>query len=346
MDYHLNYRVLFTFFAIITLSFCFYPNLASALTITPTRFEISGDPGATLNEEMLIINETDQTETYYSSFSNFEAQGESGNPAFVDPKEGLGMWMQTDGSITLAPRQQKTVPIKITIPKNAEPGGHFAVVFWGTTNPNSGSNLSVGAKTGILVLLSVNGEVKEEAGLLSFNTVDNQFFFNTLPVSLEYRFKNEGGDRIKPSGQVTIRNTIFLPAAYLDANKVEGNVLPRSTRKINVDWIKHERGEGYVAPTNFVSKFFSDAYFQWKNFAVGLYSANLNVAYGSQGTQVKKTAFFFVFPWQLLIILFVIFIIVFWGGKKLIKRYNKFIIEKATGNNRTGTGVPPKSFHA
>lgn len=346
MDNNFNFRVLLAFFAIITLSAFFYPNNANALTMTPTRFEIRGNPGDILDEEILLINETETAETYYSSFANFEAQGESGSPAFVEPKDDLGTWITAGlSSVNIAPGQQKIVPFKVTIPKDAEPGGHFAVIFWGTSPDRTGSGVSIGAKTGILVLLSVNGEVKEEAGLLNFNTINKQFFYNTLPVSFEYRFKNDGGDRIKPSGQIIIRDTLFLPAERLDANPVEGNVLPNSTRKINVDWIKYERPFDYIAPTGIFAKFWSNVSYQWKNFAVGLYSANLNVEYGTQGTHVKKTAFFFVFPWQLVVVMLFVFIIVFWGGKKLIKRYNKFIVEKATGKTRAGTGLPLSSSH-
>ncbi|MDP2789199.1 MAG: hypothetical protein Q8O46_04110 [bacterium] len=337
MNNHSNHRVLLTLFVIVTLSVYFYPNNVNALTLTPTRFEIRGNPGDTLNEEILLINEGEDAETYYPSFSNFEAQGDTGSPAFVEPKDDLGTWMTTDiSSVDLAPRQQKIVPFKITIPKDAEPGGHFAVIFWGTTPTSPGSGVSIGAKTGILVLLSVTGEIKEEAGLLNFNTKDKTFFYKTLPVSFEYRFKNDGGDRIKPSGTITIRNTLFLPAERLDANPVEGNILPNSTRKFNIDWIEYKRGMDYIAPTGIFAKFWNDISYQWKNFAVGIYSANLNVEYGTQGQHIRKIAFFFVFPWQLVLVMLFVFTVVFWGGKKLIKRYNKFIIEKAIERTRAG----------
>ncbi|MEK7071548.1 MAG: hypothetical protein AAB943_01265 [Patescibacteria group bacterium] len=341
-----NRRVLLTFFAVMVLGFYLHPISVNAITMTPTRFEVSGNPGETLNEEVLLINETETAETFYVSFSNFEAQGESGSPAFVEPKDDLGTWMTTDvSSVYLAPRQQKIVSFKITIPKDAEPGGHFAVIFWGTSPTGGSGGVSIGAKTGILVLLSVNGDVREEAGLLNFNTKDKIFFYQTLPVSFEYKFRNDGGDRIKPEGTIIIRDTFFLPTERLDANPVAGNVLPNSTRKINVDWIKYERNADYVAPTQFFKKFWSDVGYQWKNFAVGLYSANLNVAYGTQGAHAKKMAFFFVFPWQLVLVLVVLFIIVFWGGKKLIKRYNKYIIEKARAGMQKENYIPPDSSH-
>ncbi len=332
MNNRLNHKALFTVFAIVALSLCYFPRSVTALTLSPTRFEISGNPGDTLNEEMLLINETEDTETYYSSFSNFEAQGESGSPAFVEPKDDLGTWITTEDTATITPGQQKIVPFKITIPKDAEPGGHFAVVFWGTT-PSGQKGVGVGAKTGVLVLLSVNGDVKEAGGLLNFNTVDHQFWYSTLPVSMEYRFRNDGGDRIKPTGSILILDTIFLPADRLDANPVSGNVLPNSTRKINVDWVKYERPNDYVLPTGAFAKFWSNVGYQWKNFALGFYSAHLNVAYGAADARVSKTAYFFVFPWQLTLVMLLIFIIVFFGGKKLIKRYNRYIVEKAKASH-------------
>lgn len=339
---YFNFKIVLTIFAVLIVSMYVYIPKTYALTLTPTRFEIKGNPGDTLNEETTLINENDKSETFYSSYSNFEAQGETGSPTFVQPKDDLGTWINTDNSVTLGPRQQKTVSFTIKIPKDAEPGGHFAVIFWGTS-PGGSSGVSIGAKTGILILLSVNGDVKEQAGLLNFNTTNKQFWYSTLPVSLEYRFRNDGGDRIKPQGTIKIRDTLFLPSDKLDANPGDGNVLPDSTRKIKVNWVKYERPVDYVVPSNFLNKFWDNVSYQWKNFAVGLYSARLNVTYGSEGEHIKKTAFFFVFPWQLVLIMLIILIIVFWGGKRIIKRYNKFIIEKAKVDMHKGSAKSSSS---
>lgn len=323
---------------IAVLGFCILPNNAKALTLTPVRFEVSGSPGEVITREILLINEEETGSYFYSSFANFDSQGDSGAPAFMTPTEGLGTWINTElDSVYLEPGQQRIVKFTITIPQNAEPGGHFGVIFWGTspTDEEGGSGLTVGSQTGILVLLSVKGEVREEAGLLNFNTVGNKFFHQTLPVDFEYRFRNDGGDRIKPTGTLTIRNTFFLPTEKLDSNPVEGNVLPNSTRKINVKWQNFERPNEYVEPTGAWNKFWSTVYYQWKNFALGLYSAKLDVSSGTQGEQVKATSWFFVFPWQLTLVMALVLIIVFWGGKRTIKRYNNYIIQRTRSN---GTG--------
>jgi len=331
------------FISTLVLAFVCCSGNAFAMTITPVRYEVKGDPGETIVKEMTIINEDDVSVTYYSSFANFEAQGETGSASFVEPTDDIGTWMTTNESVTLTPGEQKSVTFTINIPKNAEPGGHFGIIFWGTSpDTNSdGKQLAVSAKTGLLVLLSVSGEVKEGGGLLDFSTLNKKFWYNSLPVSFVYRFQNDGGDRIKPAGFIKIRSFGFIPGKKLNANPVNGNILPSSTRKFTVDWVKYTEPEDFVEPTNFINSFFSKARYQWKNFAVGLYSANLDLTYGIQEKNVKGSLFFFVFPWQLLICLIIILIIVFFIGKTIIKRYNRYIIKMA----HSAMKIPEEANH-
>ncbi len=311
------------------------PFISNALTISPPRLELQGNPGQEIIQEITLTNDQKTTQIFYLSFANFEASGETGNPAFVEPKNDLGTWMSSEQSVALRVGESKIVPFTIKIPKDAEPGGHFAAVFWGTTPPNT-PGVSIGAKIGTLILLSVSGDVKENAGLVEFNTKDNKTFYNTLPVSFFYRFKNDGGDRIKPVGKIVMHNLLYIPEDRIDANPSLGNILPGSTRKFEVDWVKNPRAKDYVAPDGEFAQFFDTALYQWQNFAVGPYFAKMSLLYGTDATRVSETIFFFVFPWQLLICLIVIFIIVFWGGRKLIRRYNRHIIQKA----RIGISMP------
>ncbi len=301
-----------------------------ALTLTPVRIEVEGDPGSTVVRPIELINEQNAEITFYSSFSNFEAQGESGNPAFTEPKEGLGTWMKLPESITLGPKQSKKINLVIDIPKDAYSGGHFAVAFFGTLpNASRTEGVGIGAKTGVLVLLSVKGEVLEAGGVSSFNLKDNKRFYNSLPVSFQYRFRNDGNDRVKPEGTLTIHNAVYYPTERLNGNPVSGNILPKSTRLFNLEWVENPRASDFVQPTGFVASFSEQALYQWNNFAVGPYLASLDLVYGTNGIRTTKSVFFFVFPWQLLICLIILFIIVFFVGRILLRRYNKYIIKKA-----------------
>lgn len=330
------------YFIIILFVFIFSFKNVYALTISPARIEISGDPGTTITKEITLLNDSKSgEETYYVSYSNFEAQGETGSPLFVEPKGDLGTWMDAGQSVILKANESKKIILTINIPTDAYSGGHFAVVFFGNNPSGDGGQVSVGAKTGTLILLTVNGDVLEAGGLSSFNTQNHKFFYNSLPINLEYRWKNDGNDRVKPEGKVTIRNTFYIPVAKIDANAVSGNILPHSTRMFNIEWLKYKADKNEMTPPSFIGSFFDRVDYQWKNFAVGLYFAKLDLAYGAQGNHSSKIALFFVFPWQLLLIVFIILIIVFIIGRKLLRIYNKYIIEKA----RLGINIPNDANH-
>ena len=300
-----------------------------ALTISPAKLEITGDPGTTINSEFELFNEQLDSKILYSSFSNFDSDGETGAPHFTASDTGLASWIKTDSSISLASNEKRTINFSVTIPKDAEPGGHFAAIFWGTQSPESqdGGQVSIGGKLGILVLLRVSGYVKEGSDLLGFGAKNNQKIFSTLPISLEYRINNSGGDRIIPTGQVIIRNLKLWNTATLLANKKIGSVLPGSVRKFEVVWGNNQL-ENDKKVSN--SGFLTSAMYQLFNFHLGWYSAELSVVIAQDNEPIKKSFSFFVIPWQLLSIILLLFILFGGLGTVGLKRYNRWIIKKAT----------------
>jgi hypothetical protein len=300
--------------------------IAHALTLTPIRLEIAGDPGQLVVEQMTLINESSTNQTYYSSYANFEAEGETGTPTFVPAKDDLGTWMEVSPSVTLAPAESKIVPIKINIPKDADAGGHFAAIFWGTTPTNTApGSVAIGAKTGMLVLLRVNGAVSEKGGVLEFATKNKQTFYTSLPVSLYYRFQNSGGDRIKPAGSIIFKNIFGLTSAKIDGNPVEGNILPNSIRKFETVW----QGKDGPTPPENQGNFFTQVGYEWNNFAFGRYNAELNLTYGTGNESAVAAFSFWVFPWQLTLFLLIVLLFIFFIGRAGIRHYNNWVIKKA-----------------
>ena len=304
---------------------------AFALTVSPARVEITGDPGATLQGEIELFNEQEGTRTFFTSFENFEPSGDSGAPHFIGAKDGLATWIQSDSKVILESGKRSVVPFSITIPQNAEPGGHFAAIFFGSQEPGAtgGGQVSVGGKIGVLVLLRVSGDVAEGGGLLEFIAKDKQRFFSALPVTFTYRLNNTGGDRVVPLGEIKIKNTLRMNSATLLANKNEGSALPGSARKFEVTW-----GE-ISQPTNTTEQktespgFFEMAGKQWSDFHFGWYTANLNLTWGATNQTANASYSFFVIPWQLLLIILIIAVIIGFLGKIGLKKYNRRIIAQA-----------------
>jgi len=303
---------------------------AHAMTVSPVRVELSGDPGTVVGGSFKVINEEKDAKTLYTSFENFEALGETGTPSFKPSKDGLASWLNAPDKVDVNPGETKIIDFSVTIPKTAEPGGYFAAIFLGTNPPSSNPNqLSIGARVGTLLLFRVNGDIQEGAALLEFNTQNKIHWFSALPVNYYYRFKNSGADRVLPKGSVTIRNTFGMKTKTIDANFGQGNVLPRSIRRFELWWQKNsdDPSQATAEPNN--QGFFKAVTYEWNNFAFGRYSANLDLTYGSQSQKVNASVAIFVFPWQLLLVELLVLAIVYFIFRILIKRYNKWVIKNA-----------------
>lgn len=309
-------------------------NQVNALTVSPPRIEIFANAGETFKGEFLLFNEQLETKTFYSSSENFEASGDEGAPSFVSGNEGLASWIETEPEMILEPGEQIMVPYTINIPENTPDGGYFAAIFWSTAAPQAleGGQVSVGAKIGILVLLRVGENIEEGGGLLDFSTANDKRLFNSLPITFIYHFQNNGGDRIKPTGELKIKNIIGLTKTTLSANPSDGNILPGSTRKFTINWEtkynKDEEQSNQADPEK--QGYFYTVKKQWKDKAIGFYKAKLSLKYGRQDIEtVENSYFIFVFPWQLLSFLTIIILLVYFIFKKGIKKYNQWIIKKA-----------------
>jgi hypothetical protein len=295
---------------------------AHALTISPARAELTGDKGETISDTFLLINDQDSEQTYYTSVENFESQGESGTPNFTASKEGLPSWVKVEQKITLKKGERVKVPYSISIPQSTESGGHFAAIFLSTVPPTTDQNqVSVGAKVGMLILLRVTGDVKESGGLLSFELKEGKKLITSLPITFVYRFKNDGNDRVNPEGDIAITNTFGGDVAHLDANKAKGNILPASVRRFEVKYGEEDAPDA-AAP------FFDHVKFQYNHFALGMYTASMKLSFGNKG--VAETSLrYFVVPWQLLVVIGVVLLVVFIVLSFALKRYNQWIIKQA-----------------
>ena len=313
------------------------PFQAQALTISPVKMEISGDPGQTLQGELKLFNEQDETKIFYSSVENFEARGETGAPFFLQSREGLATWIKTQEQVTLKPKEEKTIPFSIQIPKIAEPGGYFAAILWGQTPPQAkaGGQVVVGGRLGVLILLKVSGAVKEGGGLLEFSAKDK--FFSSLPINFSYRFNNTGGDRVVPQGEITIKNLFGLTSATLSANEKRGSVLPNSARKFEVRWegkYQAARDEQQDEGLGSASILFGVAGRQWSDFHFGWYTAKMNLAWGATSQTATAAYSFFIIPWQLLLIIIAILAIIGFLGIWGLKKWDHWIIAKAMQSKR------------
>lgn len=303
---------------------------AHALTVSPPVKELAGNPGETVQYIVKLYNETKDAVTVKATATNFTAkENGAGEPEFADlgtEKESthdLASWMSLpEGNITINPLDWQTVIINIEIPKDAEPGGHYAAAFFAPSkNEQAGPDgVSVDYKTGSLVLLTVTGEAKQGGNIKSFSLKNNKSFFEYVPVNMELRVENTGNVHFKPGGTIEIKNIFNKKAAELKVTNSEeegGNVLPNSTRRYDLIWEAQENKDG---PQNFWQK----AQYEFKHFHFGRYAAIATVVL-PQGQAAPLVLNFWIIPWQLLLIAFVGLVVLI----LLFRTYNRWIIKKA-----------------
>lgn len=301
---------------------------AWAITISPVIVDQPMDPGSSLHGSIHVINDTDGEQTYYVSVQNFLPQGENGGQQFLPATDtsGLAGWFRFDQTkVDLAKGESANFPWTILVPTGAEPGGHYAAVFFSTQpSDQTQTGVGVGAKTGVLFLVNVSGNVSEAASVESFNVVDDPqvdnpkptAFLTHLPANFELRVKNSGSVHLQPEGQIEVKNIFGADSAELPANPLGSRVLPSSIRRIFSGW-----GHTNSTSTGMVAELQNEI----GNFAFGRYTAHAMLTYGTSKRPLDATVTFWVIPWELILIALIVIVLLV----LLLKGYNQMVIRGA-----------------
>ena len=270
---------------------------------------------------MVLYNETAQPLTVYPTLMNFNAGKMSLDKRnFIlrdqDPKgTALAPWVRIPSSrITLTPKQRTEVSVAINIPNNATPGGHYGAMLFGDTPPAKAGAVGVNAQVAVLLLVRVNGKVTEQGRIAEFSRVGSGVY-EALPIDLFLRFENDGNTHLQPSGTIFVTNLLGMQVAALPFNPTVRNVLPQSIRRFSTNWQQTSVSE----KESLLAR-------QWKNFAIGPYTARAVVQYGVSGKSETASTSFSVWPWQLLAVVFGV-VVVLWALRGLVKRYNRWILK-------------------
>ncbi len=238
--------------------------------VSPLKFEYDLNNFNVIQDKIKIINQSDSPITLYSSTEDFIAGDDSWNPKFIRPEDQvnagytLSNWIRVeDRNITLAPRESREINFSIQIPRNAEPGWHYAAIFFAPWIAQN-AQVAVVQRLWVLVLVNVPGdviiqwEVKNfDIGLKQNETFTPQNNFSQLPITFQTLFKNDGNVHLKPNGKITLldenknilknvwKKSLMSPSGtflwetlvdYIPINESLGNVLSKSERKFENIW--------------------------------------------------------------------------------------------------------------
>ena len=247
-------------------------------SIGPTKFTLDLKPSEEIVAELQITSRIEKETDFEVGVEDFTSQedpekytkflGEEKSQFSSKEWFAPAVW-----EFTLKHGERIFLPVKITVPKDAEFGDHYSAVFVKTVpkEDEKGTGINLSSRVGSLFLLSIgDGEVKTAGELASFKT--SKKVYGSWPMTFELNFKNQGDVHLTPFGKIIVSN---LFGKTVDQVTVKDWVVLRSSsRTQRAVW---EPG-----------------------FAFGKYTASAQIERGYNNLTDVKTTTFYVLPVKIL----------------------------------------------
>lgn len=248
-------------------------DVATGIELSPKSFALNVEAGQTFSRDLTITNATGEalsfefhTEDYVGSHDPSQVVIFLGDE---DSERGARRWIRPElDNIVLQNGERLNMKVTVRVPREAEPGGHYAAFISsataGDTSPTRNINRS-------LFLFRVAGAM-DEIGTLDFPEVP--LISTSRPVKIGLVFNNLGNIHMEPAGRVVVTNFRGKTVAEIPIEK-GWVVMPDASRRTQVDW---------------------DPGFQF-----GRFTARAEIEYGSEKRQLTLARSFWVFPWQVVV---------------------------------------------
>ena len=254
-----------------------------------------------------LENNTARKANLYAVVNNVntsEGKQEFLDPSKADLSNSLANWILiTRGVIPLMPGDIKDIDFRINVDRSAQPGMYHAIIAFadGTTRPDAEAALS--SSPFVTINLEVLENIKERLQLTRF--VPDRTFFGTFPASFTYDIENTGNRALQPTGDIRIYNRRGEEVGLVPLNSGGKEFGPNAKATLAGIWA----GSG----------------------GFGRYKALIDLRYGADGGKaIQDAVFFWVLPWQKLLILFGIFaLLVIMGTVILHKKYEGHVHRRA-----------------
>lgn len=147
------------------------------LSAIPPRLEITVNPDGAITKTIKVRNESDTDKTISISIEDFVVNDNNGTPTVITASEtdnrwAASSWIQVSpSSVKLKAGETKSLNLTVLPPKNALPGGHYAMVV---QSPEGKPTLNATGSTiqprvGTLVYITIPGDITQNAVIKNFS---------------------------------------------------------------------------------------------------------------------------------------------------------------------------------
>ena len=256
--------------------------------VGPGRVEVEVKPGETVTRMMTVTNRISSARTFQLSVEDMSGSAE-GAQAVVLLGDQQGPYTLKDNisfpsrTFTLELGERAQIPVSITMPPNAEPGGYYGAVLVSTAQNNSDNDSEQMAKSaiiariGTLFFITVPGNTNISGEIKDFATKNNQWWYQKGPIDLTILYENTGAMHLNPYGEITVSNMLGENVGFVELEP--WFVLPKSLRLREVSWDRE--------------------------LLFGRYTITAKVNRGYDDIIDEKVVHIWVLPWKLLLVVFV-----------------------------------------
>ena len=208
------------------------------LMVYPAKLELAAAPGTTQEFSVNVRNLGSDPATMNIYFNDYFIKA---NNDFVFRKPGhysysCSNWLATDApAMTVPPGATAAKAFRLAVPADAEPGGHYGVIFFEQAPDSGGAPVAARPRIGALVMVTVPGEIVRE-GRIKDVRVTGTWFWPTreLPLLPKRRvaarvvFQNTGNVHLTVKGSLSYRAAFGWGSGRVELSEI--TVLPGTTR--------------------------------------------------------------------------------------------------------------------
>lgn len=154
--------------------------------------------------------------------------------------------------ITLDHAERIRIPLTISVPADAEPGGRYGSVLVSVVTQEAEEGASgvaprsaIVARIGALFFVTVPGDIVRDGELKDFGTIPNNGWFSEGPITFSLLFENRSSIHLNPYGEIRITNMLGEEVGFLTLDP--WFALPQSLRLREMTWERELLMGRYVA---------------------------------------------------------------------------------------------------
>lgn len=258
--------------------------IAKDFVVGPGKTELTIKPGESKTVDIIVSNRTGETRQF-----NFEIEDTAGsnntNTPIVLLGNDRGPYTLKDYiklpymSIDLEHNQRARIPVTISVPLDAEPGGRYGSVLVTTVSKDvvrdekgkAAASSAIISRLATLFFLTIPGDTYTEGLLQSLSTVPNKKLFTEGPINFQLLFENKGDLHLSPYGEIRITNFIGEEVGFVELDP--WFAMPKSLRSREVEWNR--------------------------DLLIGRYTATAHVNRGYDDKIDTASVTFWVLPWKI-----------------------------------------------